>query len=367
MKMANEKTALEEVKENEVQVLTKEDLQVIEEKANEIDITDSQSIILFGSATQTDIADFSDTVLEKVQSKDAGYVGDILTNLMVNLEDVDAKGLTEKSGLFTNLKKRAKKLVAKYEKLSVQIDGIVEKLENAQHGLMRDVELLDTLYVKNGDYIKELDIYIQAGKLCLKKAEEEVIPELNVQAEKTGDALDIQRARDMQANYEKLDKKIGDLQLSRMIAIQSLPQLRLIQKNDEVLIEKIQSSLLNTIPLWKNQMVIAITIIRQNAAVKLQREVTDTTNELLQKNSEMLKQGTVETAIEAERGIVEIETLKKVNQDLIDTVAEVIRIQEEGRAARANAEIEIKAMEEQLKDNLIKMKKNNQLQESKEA
>ena len=198
--MTKENIPAEEKKENEVQVLTKEDLQLIEQKANEIDITDAQSIILFGSGTQTEIADFSDTVLEQVKSKDAGYVGAILTNLMVNLEDVDAKGLTEKSGLFTNLKKKAKKLVAKYEKLSVQIDDITEKLENAQHGLMRDVELLDTLYIKNGDYIKELDIYIEAGKLCLKKAADEVIPELNAQAEKTSDALDIQRARDMEAN-----------------------------------------------------------------------------------------------------------------------------------------------------------------------
>ncbi len=359
--MTKETVPAEEKVENEIQVLTKEDLQLIEQKANEIDINDSQSIILFGSGTQTEIADFSDTVLEQVKSKDAGYVGDILTNLLVNLEDVDAKGLADKSGgLFSNLKKKAKKLVAKYEKISVQIEDITEKLENAQRGLMRDVELLDTLYIKNGDYIKELDIYIEAGKLCLKKSEDELIPQLNEQAEKTGDALDIQRARDMQANYEKLDKKIGDLQLSRMIAIQSLPQLRLIQKNDEVLIEKIQSSLLNTIPLWKNQMVIAITIIRQNAAVKLQRDVTDTTNELLIKNSEMLKQGTVETAVEAERGIVEIETLKQVNQDLIETVAEVIRIQEEGRTARANAEKEIKEMEVQLKENLLTMKKNQQ-------
>ncbi len=359
--MTKETVPAEEKVENEIQVLTKEDLQLIEQKANEIDINDSQSIILFGSGTQTEIADFSDTVLEQVKSKDAGYVGDILTNLLVNLEDVDAKSLADKSGgLFSNLKKKAKKLVAKYEKISVQIEDITEKLENAQRGLMRDVELLDTLYIKNGDYIKELDIYIEAGKLCLKKSEDELIPQLNEQAEKTGDALDIQRARDMQANYEKLDKKIGDLQLSRMIAIQSLPQLRLIQKNDEVLIEKIQSSLLNTIPLWKNQMVIAITIIRQNAAVKLQRDVTDTTNELLIKNSEMLKQGTVETAVEAERGIVEIETLKQVNQDLIETVAEVIRIQEEGRLARANAEKEIKEMEVQLKENLLTMKKNQQ-------
>ena len=356
--MTKEKSVIVETKENEIQVLSKEDLQLIEQKANEIDITDSQSIILFGSATQTEIADFSDTVLEQVKSKDTGYVGDILSNLLVNLQDVDAKGLSEKKGLFSSLKKRAKKLIVRYEKLSSQIDQIVDKLENAQTGLMRDVELLDTLYIKNGDYVKELDVYIEAGKLCLKKAEEEIIPQLNQQAEKSSDALDIQRARDMQANYEKLDKKIGDLQLSRMISIQSLPQLRLIQKNDEVLIEKIQSSLLNTIPLWKNQMVIAITIIRQNTALKLQREVTDTTNELLKKNSEMLKEGTIDTAIEAERGIVEIETLQQVNQDLIETVSEVIRIQEEGRQARANAEKEINTMELKLKENLINIKKN---------
>ena len=195
--MTNEKVTTEETNKNEIQVLTEADLQIIEKKANEIDITDSQSIILFGSATQTEIADFSDTVLEQVKSKDTGYVGDVLSSLLVNLEDVDAKGLTEKSGIFSNLKKRAKKLVVRYEKLSSQIDQIVEKLENAQHGLMRDVELLDTLYVKNGDYIKELDIYIEAGKMTLKKAETEVIPELNSQAEKTKDALDVQRARDI--------------------------------------------------------------------------------------------------------------------------------------------------------------------------
>lgn len=358
MKIMNEKTKDTASEKNEIQLLTKADLALIEQRASEIDISDAQSIILYGSQTQTEIADFSDTVLEQVKSKDSGYVGEILGDLMVNLEQVDTKKLTKKSGgFFANIKRKAKKFVARYEKLSKHIDEIVENLEVAQQGLMRDVTLLDILYIKNGDYIKELDIYIAAGKQCLKKASEEMVSKLNAKAKESSDVLDIQKARDLQANLEKLDKKVGDLQLSRMIAIQALPQLRLVQKNDEVLVEKIQSSLLNTIPLWKNQMVIAITIIRQNAALQLQKQVTDTTNELLKKNSQMLKQGTIETAQEAERGIVEIETLQQVNNDLIDTISEVIRIQQEGKEARANAEKELYNMEMQLKENLINIKK----------
>lgn len=358
MTQKSEIDAMEQDQKKEIVVLTDADLALIQKKANEIDIADSQSIILFGSGTQTEIADFSNTILEQVKSKDSGYVGDILSSLIGNLQQVDAKKLTEKKGgLFSNIKKKAKKFVSQYERLSKQIDEIVDKLEQAQQGLLRDVTLLDKLYVKNGDYIKELDIYIEAGKMCVKTADSQMIPELTAKAQSTGDPLDVQAARDMQANLEKLDKKIGDLQLSRMVAIQSLPQLRMVQKNDEVLVEKIQSSLLNTIPLWKNQMVIAITIIRQNAALMLQKDVTDTTNELLIKNSEMLKQGSIKTAVEAERGIVELETLQKVNNDLIETVSEVIRIQREGRAARATVEKELKVMEGQLKNNLISMQK----------
>lgn len=343
---------------NEI-VFTPHEMEKIDQIAQDMDITNTQAVMEFGVEAQTQIADFSDAILQQVQVKDSGYVGEILSDLMGNIQNVDAGDLrVKKGGLFSSFRGRVKKFIARYQKLSTQIDDIVNNLETAQQQLMKDITLLDKMYEKNAAYIQELDVYIAAGKQCLQQIETEEIPRLLVVAEKSENPVDIQNARDMQANADRFDKKIGDLQLSRMVAVQSMPQMRMVQQNDQVLVERIQSSILNTIPLWKNQMVIAITILRQNAAVKLQREVTDTTNELLKKNAEMLKQGSIETAVEAERGIVELETLQQVNDELVETITEVIRIQKEGRAARAQVEVELKNMENNLKKKLLNIQQN---------
>lgn len=340
--------------EIDVTVFTPEELARVDEIAGSIDIKDSQAIIEFGVGAQSDIADFSDTVLDQVRSKDAGFAGEALNELMVNVKEVDVDGLSgSTNGLFRRMSRKVKKFIGRYNKLSVQIDSITEKLESTRDSLFRDVELLDKLYDKNYDYLKELDIYIAAGDKKIVELKETVLPALRTEAEEAGDAVKAQELRDMQSMIDRFEKRVHDLKLSRMVAIQSMPQIRLVQNNDQVLVERIQSSILNTIPLWKNQIVIAITLFRQKAALKIQKDVTDTTNELLKKNSEMLKTGTIETAIEAERGIVEIETLQQVNSDLIETITESLRIQQEGRIARANAEKELHNLEGELKQKLM--------------
>ncbi|MFO7612308.1 MAG: toxic anion resistance protein [Clostridia bacterium] len=356
----NEKKELQVLK-NEVVLTTfsPEDMRRVGEIAASVDIHDSQAIIEYGVGAQSDIADFSDNVLEQVRSKDSGFAGEALTNLMVNVKEIDVDSLTKASsgGLFRNLSRRVKKFLGRYNKLSVQIDSIVEKLESTRDSLFRDVELLDQLYDKNYDYLKELDIYIAAGDMKIREIHETILPALREIAELADDSVKAQELRDMESMVDRFEKRVHDLRLSRMVAIQSMPQIRLVQNNDQVLVERIQSSILNTIPLWKSQIVIAITLFRQRSALKIQKEVTDTTNDLLLKNSEMLKTGTIETAKEAERGIVEIETLRQVNSDLIETITESLRIQQEGRVARANAEKELNVLEAELKQKLMEAKK----------
>jgi len=325
------------------------------EIAGGIDITDSQAVIEFGVGAQSDIADFSDTVLDQVRSKDAGFAGEALNELMVNVKEIDVDGISNSGsrGLLRSVARKIKKFVGRYNKLSVQIDSIVVKLEDTRDSLFRDIELLDKLYDKNGDYLNQLDLYIAAGEIKLEELNNVVLPSLRTEAEQSDDPVKAQELRDMQAMINRFEKRVHDLKLSRMISIQAMPQIRLVQNNDQVLVERIQSSILNTIPLWKNQIVIAITLFRQKSALKIQKDVTDTTNELLKKNSEMLKTGTIETAKEAERGIVEIETLRQVNNDLIETITESIRIQQEGKAARAAAEKELGVLESELKQKLM--------------
>ena len=345
--------------EVDVTVFSPEELARVDEIAASINIKDSQAIIEYGVGAQSDIADFSDTVLDQVRSNDAGFAGEALNELMVNVKEVDVDGLTGKpTGLFKRMSRQVKKFIGRYNKLSFQIDAIVEKLESTRDTLFRDVELLDKLYEKNYDYLKELDIYIAAGDKKIAELKDTVLPELRARAEESEDAVKAQELRDMQAMIDRFEKRVHDLKLSRMVAIQSMPQIRLVQNNDQVLVERIQSSILNTIPLWGNQIEIAITLFRQKAALKVQKDVTDTTNELLKKNSELLKTGTIETAREAERGIVDIETLKQVNNDLIETITESLRIQEEGRVARANAEKELNVLEGELKQKLMETRKN---------
>lgn len=339
---------------------TAEEFLRVKEIAGSIDVKDSQAIIEYGVGAQTDIADFSDTVLNQVRSKDAGHAGEALNDLMVSVKEIDVDSISGNSsnGLFKRFSRQVKKFIGRYNKLSVQIDSIVEKLETTRDSLFRDVELLDQLYDKNYLYLKELDIYIAAGDMKIQELKDTTLPALRREAEEVNDAVKSQELRDLESLIGRFEKRVHDLKLSRMVAIQSMPQIRLVQNNDQVLVERIQSSILNTIPLWKSQIVIAITLFRQKAALKVQKKVTDTTNELLKKNSEMLKTGTIETAKEAERGIVDIETLQQVNSDLIETITESLRIQQEGRVARANAEKELNVLEGELKQKLMEARSN---------
>jgi len=340
--------------------MSPEDRQKVLDIAAQIDISDSQSIIQYGGLAQSDISKFSDAMLEQIRAKDSGEVGEVLTDLLVKVQDlnIDAIDPNQKgfSKLFGGLRRETNKFIARYDKLSVQIEKIIDQLERAKLQLIRDITALDTMYEKNLDYLNQLDIYIMAGSLKLKDLNDKVMPQLKEKATKTGDPVDAQKVKDMAELISRFEKKLHDLKLSRMIAIQTAPQIRLIQNNDQTLVEKIQSSIMNTIPLWKNQIAIAITMIRQQNALKLQRDVTNTTNDLLARNSEMLKVSSIEIARENERAIVDIETLKKVNADLIITLEETLKIQQDGRAKRLQAETELKAMEDEIKRKLLDIK-----------
>jgi len=363
IKIANTLTQQQTQQMEEMKIweaLSHEDQQKVSEVKETIDINNSQAILQYGIQAQSSISGFSDTVLSQIRSKDSGHVGEVLTDLMVKVKELDVDSLGESEGLFTklfgNVKARAQKFVVQYDKLSVQIDKIIDELEKARMQLLKDITLLDGLYEKNIEYMHQLDVYILAGSLKLTEINEKILPELKVKAEQTNNAADAQKVKDMLSLANRFEKKLYDLKLSRMIAIQTAPQLRLIQSNDQTLVEKIQSSILNTIPLWKNQIIIAMTLFRQEKALKMQAEVNKTTNELLSKNSEMLKVNSIEVARESEKGIVEMETLKKVNSDLIETIEETLRIQQEGRAKRQSAEAEIRTMENDLKKKLMEVK-----------
>lgn len=336
-----------------------EDRQRVLDIAAQIDISDSQNVIQYGGLAQSDISKFSDAMLNQIRAKDSGEVGEVLTDLLVRVQDVDVDSLdSNKKGFskfFSNFKRETNKFISRYDKISVQIEKIIDQLDRSKLQLIRDITSLDTMYDKNLDYLKQLDIYIMAGSLKLKDLNDKAMPELQEKAKKTGDPVDAQRVRDMAELISRFEKKIHDLKLSRMIAIQTAPQIRLIQNNDQTLVEKIQSSIMNTIPLWKNQIAIAITMLRQQSALRLQRDITNTTNDLLAKNSEMLKTSSIEIARENERGIVDIETLKKVNDDLIITLEETLKIQQDGRERRAQVETELRTMEDDIKSKLLDM------------
>lgn len=324
--------------------------------AESLDISDSNAVIQYGVGAQSKISSFADSILTEIRSKDSGYVGETLSELVVTVKNVDVDGLSGDGGglakMFGGLKRKIQKFMTRYQKLSTQIDTIVNQLDKARMTLLKDITMLDNLYEKNVEYLGELDLIIAAGQVKAEQIKTEVIPKMEAEAKASGDPMDAQKLQDMNQLLNRFEKKLHDLLLSRMISIQTAPQIRLIQSNDQTLVEKIQSSILNTIPLWKNQIVIAIGLFRQKEALELQRKVTDTTNDLLTKNSEMLKQGSIDVAKESERGIVEIETLKKVNNDLISTIEETLRIQEEGKQKRAAAETELAQMEGELKQRL---------------
>lgn len=338
--------------------LSSEQLARVEEIKNSIDLTDSQAALQYGVGAQRSIAGFADNILSQVRSKDSGYVGELMSDLVIKVKDVGVDKLNEDSfadkiPFFRTASRSLKKFMQRYEDLEVQIDRIEGELEKARMEMLKDVAMFDGLYEKNLEYFQELQIYIAAGEEKLKELREETIPRLRDQARQKGDPMSAQLVSDFEDTVNRFEKKVHDLKLSRTIAIQTAPQIRLIQNNDKLLVDKIQTAVLNTIPLWKSQIVIALGLHRQNKALKIQREVTDTTNRLLEKNSELLRQNTVETAREAERGITDLDTLKKVNSNLIATIEDAIKIQQEGRTARQNAEAELISMEEKLKQTLL--------------
>lgn len=326
-----------------------------------INFSDSQAVVQYGVGAQAKIADFADSILSEIRNKDAGTVGNSLSDLLVTIKDINVDSLGAKNPLASipiigGLVNAARRFVQRYEKLSVQIERISNELDRARIQMLKDIAMLDKLFEKNWEYLHELDCFILAGKMALEDLQKNVIPGLQEKARSSGDAQDAQRMQDAVQFTDRFDKKLHDLMLSRMVSIQTAPQIRLIQNNDQLLVEKIQTSILNTIPLWKNQIIIAISLFRQKKALTLQKEVTDTTNELLSKNSEMLKESSLEVARQSERGIVDIETLRKVNADLISTLEETIQIQDEGRSRRRAAEEELKKMEQELKQRLVAIK-----------
>ncbi len=325
--------------------------------AGQINIEDAQSVIQYGVGTQTKISGFADTILTEIRNKDAGYVGDILSELVLKIKEINVGSLGGKGRLSSipiigDLFNAIKKFIARYEKLSVQVEKTVNELDKARLNLLRDITMLDSMFLKNREYLEELDVFIAAGQIKLDELLKKTLPELKKAADSSGDPLDAQKYQDCLQFVNRFEKKLYDLKVSRMVALQTGPQIRLIQNNNQALVEKIQSSILNTIPLWKNQMVIAISLFRQKKALEVQREVTETTNELLAKNSEMLKAGSIGIAKESERGIIDIETLQKVNNDLISTIEETLKIQEDGRVKRSQAETELVRMEQELKTKL---------------
>ena len=335
--------------------LTPEEQKMVDDFAGQIDLTNTQAVLQYGAGSQKKIADFSETALSNVRTKDMGEVGQLLTDVVAQLKDFDTEEDKGFFGLFKKSGDKLSNLKAKYDKAEVNIEKICGVLENHQVQLMKDVALLDKMYELNKVYFKELTMYILAGKKKLTQAKNVELPELLEKAQKSGLPEDTQAAKDFAAMCERFEKKIYDLELTRAISLQMAPQIRLIQNNDTLMLEKIQSSLVNTIPLWKSQMVIAIGLDHATDAAKAQRAVSDMTNELLKKNAEALKVASVETAKESERGIVDIETLKTTNQTLMTTLDEVMKIQEEGRARRQSAEEDLQRIENEMRDKLLEM------------
>ena len=339
-------------------VLSEEERKMVDDFSQKIDIHNSGAILQYGAGTQKKMADFSEKALENVRTKDMGEVGDMIAGLVSELQSFEVE--EEEKGFFGLVKKQANKataLKAKYNKSEVNVDKICEALEGHQVQLMKDVAVLDKMYELNLNYFKELTMYILAGKKRLKEVREGELAQVTAKAQASGQPEDAQAAKDLDALCNRFEKKLHDLELTRMIAIQTAPQIRLVQDSDTLMVEKIQSTLVNTIPLWKNQMVIALGVEHSNQAAQAQRQVTDLTNELLKKNAEALKTATIETAKESERGIVDIETLKSTNASLISTLDEVVKIQTEGRMKRQSAELEMQKMENELKNKLLQMSK----------
>mgnify|MGYP001770604342 FL=1 len=330
--------------------------------ARQIDPANHQAILQYGVAAQAELSKFSHTILHHVQTKDAGPVGEVISELMAKIKEVNPDDLMPAkkgflSRLFGTVAKSLQGMVAKYQKIGVEIDKIADQLEKHRHLLFRDIMMLETLYEKNKEYFEALNIYIAAAEYKLEELRTKTIPEKQAAAERSGDQMAWQEVQDLRQFADRLEKRVHDLKLSRQVTIQTAPQIRMIQHMNETLVERIQSSILNAIPLWKNQVVIALTLFRQQKAAEAQKQVAETTNELLLRNSELLKTNSIAIAKENERGLVDIETLKRTQENLIATLEETLKIQAEGRLKRQQAERELAAMEAELKQTLLSLKR----------
>ena len=334
---------------------TQKEREEIKRFAGTIDITNPDHVMLYGADAQKKVSEFSDTILASVKNTDSGEVGDILTKLITELKGFEGvseqpKGLGK---LFFSAKKQLAAIQARYDVVSANVETIAGNLEQHQVQLLKDVAMFNQLYDKNLEYFRELTMYIVAGEMRLQEVRSTDLEKLRRKAEETGDTMDAQAAKDLADQCDRFEKKLHDLKLTRQVALQMAPQIRMLQNNNALLVERIQSTLVNTLPLWKNQMVLAIGLQHSQQAMKAQKAVTDATNELLRKNAATLKQGTLATAKEAERGIIDLETLTKTNQDLIDTITEVQRIQQDGREKRREAEKRLAEMEAELKRKML--------------
>ena len=336
-------------------VLTEEERRQVDAFASQIDLTNSTLVLQYGAGTQKKMADFSESALENVRSKDLGEVGELLSGVVTELKNFDEEEEKGFFGIFKKASNKIESMKAKYAKAEANVGEIVKVLEKHQVQLMKDTALLDKMYELNLTYFKELSMYILAGKKKLAEVRSTQLAELTAKAQASGLPEDAQAAKDLDSMCSRFEKKIHDLELTRMISIQTAPQIRLVQNNDTLMVEKIQSTIVNTIPLWKSQMVLALGVEHSTQAAEAQRQVTDMTNELLRKNAEKLKMATVETAKESERGIVDMETLKATNESLISTLDEVMNIQKEGRQRRQEAEAELRGMEQELKKKLLEI------------
>ena len=340
--------------------LSEEEKKAIEEFNEKVDVSDATQVIQYGAKAQAKISKFSDSVLDDVKTRSMGEVGDLLANLVGQIKSFDSDIAYEnKTGLgklFHSAKRQLDALIAKYSKIETNIDGIEKQLENHKLQLLKDIAIYDTMYEKNLEYFKELSLYIIAGERKLEELRNVVLPELRKKAEETGEQLDAQKVQDMENTISRFEKKVYDLKTTRIISIQMAPQIRLLQNNDAELVDKIQSSITNTIPLWKNQMVLALGINNAKQALGAQKAVTNLTNDMLKKNSELLKQGSIQVAEESERAIVDVATLQQTNKDIIETLDKIIEIHKTGAEKRKEAEIELQNIEKELKEKMIEIK-----------
>ncbi|NLT35473.1 MAG: toxic anion resistance protein [Gaiellales bacterium] len=334
----------------------------VQEIREAIDLNDPQAVLQFGLPAQNRIAAFADTLLADVRAKDTGYVGEALNGLLQRVKDVDVDALSASAEgsripLIGRFLDSFGRFTQRYRKLSVEIEQILDALERSRMNLLRDVTVLQKMYELNLEYLKQLDLFIAAGEKELEEAQTTVLPVLEAEAAVTRDPLHAQKVADLRQTLNRFEKRLHDLKLSRMVSIQTAPQIRLIQNNNQALVEKIQTSITTTVPLWKNQIIIALTLYRQRRSLELQQEVSKTTNELLAKNAELLRQSSGAVARETERGVVDVETLKKVNDELLATIEETLQIQAEGRVARQAAEVELRRLEDELKGKMIEARR----------